>query len=458
MFNGSCVCDMSARGVWQTTREELAKLCAAGLPEEIRPHVWRLLLAIVPAAPEGRDGVAEARLEQYLSFLDDTGVPRDDKDEQLSAEAQLAQAGVDVSTAASVPPDTTPLRPYADKETILQISNDLDRCAGGRLHFFMVPHHRAAMRRILLLCARLNGGLGYVQGMTEILAPLYHVFSREAERASRSSGAESSGDQLPEGGPSMPEAWAFFALTSLLSDCRDLYMRDMDAGGGGGVRVTLDRLDAMLRRREPAVAAHLASLHLPSILWAFRWLSTLLVYEFELPDLITLWDCILADPRRAHLHALLATAVAMIRLVRLELLAADFATAMKLLQNYPACDLLQLQRAVANVRREEDEDERTRTSAAPPARATPLHSRVSVSALPKSPDVSSSAIRTSGRAENDATGAAVALSPPVNATAASMFNAAFSGLRRRVAALRVGGGSATVTPTSPLGDVELQER
>lgn len=43
------------------------------------------------------------------------------------------------------------------------------------------------MRNILLLFAKLNPAIGYVQGMNEVLAPLYYVFrmNQEGEDAVR---------------------------------------------------------------------------------------------------------------------------------------------------------------------------------------------------------------------------------------------------------------------------------
>lgn len=37
-------------------------------------------------------------------------------------------------------------------------------------------HYPQAMSRALFIYAKLNPGIKYVQGMNELLAPLYHVF------------------------------------------------------------------------------------------------------------------------------------------------------------------------------------------------------------------------------------------------------------------------------------------
>lgn len=45
--------------------------------------------------------------------------------------------------------------------------------------------HWEALERILFIYAKLNPGIGYVQGMNEILAPLYYVLANDSDEESR---------------------------------------------------------------------------------------------------------------------------------------------------------------------------------------------------------------------------------------------------------------------------------
>ena len=69
-----------------------------------------------------------------------------------------------------------------------QIERDVMRTHPD-MHFFSgdgadAAAHRAEMRRALFLFAKLNPGLRYVQGMNELLAPLYHAFRTDPDAAS----------------------------------------------------------------------------------------------------------------------------------------------------------------------------------------------------------------------------------------------------------------------------------
>ncbi len=67
----------------------------------------------------------------------------------------------------------------------------------------------------------------------------------------------------------------------------------------------------------------------------------MLTQEFHFPDVVRLWDAILADPK-GRLTPLLRVCVAMLIAAREQLLAGDFASNLKLLQRYPPIDVNEL--------------------------------------------------------------------------------------------------------------------
>ena len=63
----------------------------------------------------------------------------------------------------------------------------------------------------------------------------------------------------------------------------------------------------------------------------------MLSQEFSLPDVLTLWDALLTDQSRTSL--LINICCSMVCLTRDSILNNDFASNMKLLQNYPEIDM-----------------------------------------------------------------------------------------------------------------------
>ena len=68
------------------------------------------------------------------------------------------------------------------------------------------------MTRVLFIFAKLNRGLTYVQGMNELLAPLYHLLSTDKDRAAAQHA----------------EADSFFCFVALISEFRDNFCQQLD--------------------------------------------------------------------------------------------------------------------------------------------------------------------------------------------------------------------------------------
>ncbi|KAL8276809.1 hypothetical protein RQP46_010740 [Phenoliferia psychrophenolica] len=153
---------------------------------------------------------------------------------------------------------------------------------------------RQALLRPLFVFATLNPGLSYVQGMNSILAVFWRVF------------ADAHSSELEA------EAFAFFALGAMLSQLQDLYVSSLDGTVSPspassprlgsepphiiptGLGATLARYTALLNWIDPTVAAALESKHLGPALYVFRWLTTIFTTTFALPDLLRIWDRLIA--------------------------------------------------------------------------------------------------------------------------------------------------------------------
>lgn len=286
---------------------------------------------------------------------------------------------------------------FADAEIREQIERDVDRTHPD-LHFFSgqteaAQIHRASMRRALFIFAKLNPGLRYVQGMNELMAVLYHTFavggagggggsgggiyspcrgsggspkpfsnsnisstpladplgtsqtahtppnaSYKEESKTSDDGNVNNFNEEEDLAPSSAEAAAFFTFVDLLGEFRDHFCQQLD-NSEVGIRATMSRLSSSLRSFDPVLWTHLERTNavIPQF-YAFRWITTLLTQEFSFPDVLRLWDALLADPG-GRTDCLLRVCLAMVLLVREELLKGDFASNLKLLQQYPSMDV-----------------------------------------------------------------------------------------------------------------------
>jgi Rab-GTPase-TBC domain len=142
------------------------------------------------------------------------------------------------------------------------------------------------------------------------------------------------------------EADTYILFNAIMSETRDIYVSDLDTADTGIVG-RIDNMQGLLKLHDPTVKSHLDNLGIEASFYAVRWLTTLLSREFLLPDTIRLWDSMFASTHKENF--LRYVCVAMVLKIRDQLLLADFATALQLLQKYPTCnmdDLLDNSRAL----------------------------------------------------------------------------------------------------------------
>ncbi|KNC52648.1 RabGAP/TBC protein [Thecamonas trahens ATCC 50062] len=178
-------------------------------------------------------------------------------------------------------------------------------------------NHYAALHAILLVYARLNPGIGYVQGMNELVALLYYVCFHEQPNQ-----------------PRLVESDTFFCFMALMGEIRDNFCQSLDSTDSGVVS-HCHALHAALAAADPILSQHLDDMGLNPQFYAFRWLTLLLSQEFDFPDVLRLWDSLFADPLRFEFMEHFASAMVLaLRPILLEP-ATDFAFALQMLQNYP---------------------------------------------------------------------------------------------------------------------------
>jgi len=172
--------------------------------------------------------------------------------------------------------------------------------------------HYDVLARILLVFARLNPGLLYVQGMNELCAPLYYLFAQDPLNIE------------------FVEADTFACFSLLMAERRDSFTKSLDDADCGLLGLTR-QINELLRRQDESVWQHLEVLEVKPVYYAVRWVTLMLTQELEMPDVLRVWDSLLSDgwssPPMLH-----CVCVAMIIHARDALLAGDFEVCAGVLQ------------------------------------------------------------------------------------------------------------------------------
>ncbi|CAL0306415.1 unnamed protein product [Lupinus luteus] len=324
---------------------ELRKLACQGIPDSpgIRSIVWKLLLGYLPPNHGLWSSELANKRSQYKQFKDDilmnpseitrrmynsTSCDTDDAERKSRA----------ILSRSEIPHGEHPLslgktsvwnQFFQDTEIIDQIDRDVKRTHPD-IHFFsgdsqFAKSNQEALRNILIIFAKLNPGVRYVQGMNEILAPLFYVLKNDPD----------------EENAAFAEADTFFCFVELLSGLRDNFVQQLD-NSVVGIRSTITRLSQLLREHDEELWRHLEiTSKVNPQFYAFRWITLLLTQEFNFADSLHIWDTLLGDPDGPQ-ETLLRVCCAMLILIRRRLLAGDFTSNLKLLQHYPSTNISHL--------------------------------------------------------------------------------------------------------------------
>ncbi|WVZ52044.1 hypothetical protein U9M48_003139 [Paspalum notatum var. saurae] len=318
---------------------ELRRLACLGVPDGggagVRPVVWKLLLGYLPTDRTLWPYELEKKRSQYSAYKEEFLLNPSEKlrrieETKLSRRKELNIERIGYLPRLKVTNEEHPLSSgksslwnqyFQDSEILEQIDRDVKR-THPEISFFSIKSNQESLRRILIIFSKLNPTIRYVQGMNEVLAPLFYVFKNDPDPSSSASA----------------EADTYFCFVELLSGFRDNYCKHLD-NSSVGIRSTLSKLSQLLKRHDEELWRHMeVTTKVYPQYYGFRWITLLLTMEFSFNVCIHIWDAILGDPEGPP-DTLMRICCAMLILVRKRLLAGDFTANIQLLQHYPAANI-----------------------------------------------------------------------------------------------------------------------
>ncbi|KAL4918097.1 rab-GTPase-TBC domain-containing protein [Aspergillus aurantiobrunneus] len=138
--------------------------------------------------------------------------------------------------------------------------------------------HLEQMKDMLLTYNEYNPDLGYVQGMSDLLAPIYAVMQDDAV--------------------------AFWAFVGFMHRMEQNFLRDQS-----GMRAQLLTLDHLVQLMDPQLYLHLQSADSTNFFFFFRMLLVWYKREFEWPDVLRLWETLWSDYLTSNFHLFIALAI-----------------------------------------------------------------------------------------------------------------------------------------------------
>ncbi|KAL9602858.1 MAG: hypothetical protein Q9219_001553 [cf. Caloplaca sp. 3 TL-2023] len=138
--------------------------------------------------------------------------------------------------------------------------------------------HLEQMKDMLLTYNEYNPDLGYVQGMSDLLAPIYAV--------------------------QQDDAIAFWGFVGFMDRMERNFLRDQS-----GMRTQLLTLDHLVQLMDPALYLHLQRADSTNFFFFFRMLLVWYKREFIWADVLRLWECLWTDFLSSNFHIFIALAI-----------------------------------------------------------------------------------------------------------------------------------------------------
>jgi len=235
---------------------QLRQACWGGVPMDMRPMCWQLLLGLLPPDSAKWATTAGARRRKYWDLLQ--RYERAERSEGTEEEAVLAR----------------------------QIAIDIPRTATD-LPFFSQGRVRRSLTRLLYLRAVMHPLSGYVQGFNDIATPFLATF---LSRLMHGPMKEWDVAAVPEDRLLEAESDCFWCFCRFLEHVEDYYTPEQP-----GIRRGIDQLESLVRRIDVGLHEHLEAEGVEYLHFSFRWFNCLVVRELPFQLVLRLWDTFMAE-------------------------------------------------------------------------------------------------------------------------------------------------------------------
>ncbi|EKG05609.1 GTPase activating protein of Rab-like GTPase, putative [Trypanosoma cruzi] len=281
-------------------------LCRGGATENVRAFFWKLLLGFLPTETSRWAPLLERKALEYREIVSIVCC-LDEKGDVVVGDRSYRAVDLDI-------PRTMPSMHFFKSGEPSPPDNGV---------YATFSPTQQSLRRIIHTLAGVNKGLGYVQGMNELVGHLLYAFA--------SGRSEVVNEQV--------ESEVFFCFQTMLAYLGDDFCRSLDYDQDTGVSCTIRNFERLLQFLEPELWEHLGKKQIKSEFYAFRWLTLLFTQEFNVPDVFRVWDFLFSFGEELR-SVVLVVAVAMLNCLRDELLRlTSLSEILPLLQSYPPCDV-----------------------------------------------------------------------------------------------------------------------
>ena len=316
-----------------------------GLPDEIpilRSIVWKINLGYLPINNEEWEKILEDKrnsyfyykdifkkklLEEYNLYHNYDKISKEEKEklDKKTNKLLLEQICKDVNRTHNQmdfffkPTDENNI--LSQKE-LIEIMDNRRNCSMKDINDIykinIKETHADVIVRLLFIYSTFFPDISYVQGMNEIIAPIYYIFSFD-----KTYGVETNIENI--------EGDTFWTFNSLMSKIGDNFNREKD-NENTGINIKIKQLKKMLQILDLQLFEHFDKFKVEYYTFAYRWFILFFSQEFIMIDILRLWDFLFA-PDDKYFNCYFVS-LAVLELKREELLVSDLSGILSNLKSF----------------------------------------------------------------------------------------------------------------------------
>ena len=338
-------------------KNKLIELCSNGLPDDLpmlRSLIWKINFDYLPINSEEWSNVLQTQRklyefykEQFLIRLNEEFKLLENFNNKTSKEKKELEEKTNKVLLEEIKKDVnrthsqlsfffqpTNNENQLSQETIKRMMENRRNCTmkdiNDTYNKNVIETHADVVSRILFIYAKFSPDIKYVQGMNEIISPIYYCYSF---------------DKLYIENDCNIEADTFWSFYNLMDKIKYVFIREED-GSDKGILGKSKRLKELLKIIDIDIYNHFIKYKLDFSLFSLRWFILFFSQDFLMIDILRLWDFLFCEENK--FINTFYTCLAVILMKKDSILNSDLPAMMEELQRL---DIIDVEMLIINAKR-----------------------------------------------------------------------------------------------------------
>ena len=308
-------------------KDLVQKFSSEGLPDELpmlRAYVWKILLNYLPEDPKKWEETLKEKRSQYNNYKQfiEKKLELEVKEKKYKSRDILEQIIKDVYRTNSQVQffyEPTNHKNLEKKEEYKKMYERRKNCTFNNIDEIYYNEkeyelHVDVLKRMLFIYSMFCPDISYHQGMNELLAPIYYCYSYDKTYT------EENEEDI--------EADSFWSFHYLMSKVSQSFVSANDKG----LEIKSFILTKCLEYVDEDIYNSLLKLNIRNEYYCYRWFILLFSQEFEIKDLLKLWDLVLSHEDKYYYIVYLGIAILMMK--KEVIVNGEMVEVMQSLQNF----------------------------------------------------------------------------------------------------------------------------